>query len=106
MSWVAARPACSKLPPPSVLRYTPLPHEELLRPLDSPVPTHTMRPRPFSVRSSALTVSPAAVRTSQPFQSAGAWATAMAPMLLVAPSSLTGAKVVPAFFVFHRPPVA
>src|SRR5258705_548420 len=60
MSRVSARPTCVQVPPASVERYTPFPHDDELRPFPSPVPTQTIFPLPrlsrlFSAERAAVT---------------------------------------------------
>src|SRR5438067_1965749 len=66
--------------PASVDLYTPLPHEELWRLFDSPVPTQTME--------------------------GSDGATATAPMVELVSLSKTGSQVVPPLIVFITPPDA
>src|SRR5687768_9993599 len=74
------RPMCVQVLPPSPDRYTPSPHETLLRGFASPVPTQTI---------SGLD-----------------GATATAPSATTACRSNCGVQLVPLLIVFHNPPDA
>ena len=80
MCFVASRPMCIHVFPPSVDLYTPFPHGEDWRFCGSPVPTHTR----FGL----------------------AWWSVTSPIELVGWSSKSGVQDVPWFSVFHNPPVA
>src|SRR5262245_10471371 len=124
MSCVSFRPRYLNVEPASVERYTPPPHDELLRPLPSPVPTQTILPLPRSARSSlaaaffppaaflAAGAPPAAACSfafassfDHPGQLAGASATAIEPIDSTGYLSNTGVKVTPRFSVLKMPPV-
>src|SRR5262245_20113131 len=118
MSCVFSSPTLLKCAPASVDRNTPRPHDELLRPLPSPVPTQTILPlprlarssasdfaalfapfsplaflSPFAVAAGAASVLRSASSFAQPRQLDGASATAMAPTDATPVASNTDEKV-------------
>src|SRR4029450_1210473 len=98
MSCESARPTFLNVPPPSVERKTPVPHEELLRPLPSPVPTQMILALPlfFSFSGSGWVAgSDSAGSSFQPGQPGGASAIATEPIDAVDSLSNTGEKGVP-----------